>query len=147
MNFRKTFIIFSILAPTIIILLSIYTHHDFSWLLILVVPMVLIGYYDMFQKKHSILRNFPLVGRLRFLLETIRPEIIQYFVEQDTEGAPINRMFRSIVYQRAKKETDTNPYGTKVDVYRIGYEWMSHSTYAKSVDEIEKNPRVLIGRH
>ena len=145
MNFRKTFITFSILVPTIIILLSIYTHHDFSWLLILVVPMVLIGYYDMFQKKHSILRNFPLVGRLRFLLETIRPEIIQYFVEQDTEGAPINRMFRSIVYQRAKKETDTNPYGTKVDVYRIGYEWMSHSTYAKSVDEIEKNPRVLIG--
>ncbi len=145
MNFRKIFVIFSVFAPLTVILLSIYTHHDFSWLLILIIPLVLIGYYDMIQKKHSITRNFPLIGRMRFLLEAIRPEIIQYFIEQDTEGAPINRMFRSIVYQRSKKEMDTNPYGTKVDVYRIGYEWMIHSIYAKSTEEIEQNPRILIG--
>lgn len=145
MNFRKFFIISSILLPITIILFSIFYHHDISWLLLIVVPLIFIGYYDMLQKKHSVLRNYPLIGRLRYLLEGIRPEIIQYFIEQDTEGAPINRMFRSIVYQRAKKELDTNPYGTKVDVYRIGYEWMCHSVYAKSVDEVEQNPRVLIG--
>ena len=145
MNFRKAFVIFSIIAPTLILVLTFYTHHDFSWLLIPVIPIILIGYYDMLQKKHSITRNFPVIGRLRFLMESVRPEVIQYFVEQDTEGAPINRMFRSIVYQRAKKSLDTNPYGTKVDVYRIGYEWMSHSIYAKSVNEINQNPRILIG--
>ncbi len=144
MSFRKVFIGISILIPAVIVLLSVF-NHSMIWLLFIALPFILIGYYDMWQKEHSILRNYPLVGRLRYLLEGIRPEIVQYFIEQDTEGAPINRMFRSIVYKRAKRTLDTNPYGTEVDVYRIGYEWMCHSVYAKGVGEVEQNPRVLIG--
>jgi glutamate synthase domain-containing protein 2 len=99
----------------------------------------------MFQKKHSILRNFPVIGHGRFLLESIRPEIMQYFVETDIEGRPFNRIFRSIIYQRAKGEIDTSPFGTQMHVYRSGYEWMDHSMYAKNISELNHNPRVIFG--
>ena len=79
----------------------------------------------MYQSKKTIRRNFPLVGRLRYLLESIGPELRQYFFENDLDGKPFNRLQRSIVYQRSKKETDTMPFGTQLNVYDEGYEWMS----------------------
>ena len=85
---------------------------------------------DIAQKKQTIRRNFPIIGNFRYLLEKVRPEIMQYFVETDTEGKPINRLYRSVIYQRAKKETSTSPFGTQWDVYRAGYEWIDHSIYA-----------------
>lgn len=115
------------------------------WLFLLFAPLIIVGYTDMFQRSHSIKRNFPVVGQLRYILEKLRPEIMQYFVETDTEGRPINRIFRTIVYQRAKKVNDTAPFGTQMDVYQAGYEWMNHSIYANEISKLDKEPRVLIG--
>lgn len=115
------------------------------WSLFIFGPIILLGIRDILQKKHTIERNFPVVGHIRFLLETFRPEIMQYFVETDTEGTPINRMFRSLIYQRAKNVNDTTPYGTKLNVYRNGYECMAHSIYPKKLESLDKDPRILIG--
>ncbi len=79
------------------------------------------------------------------IVEMLRPPFQQYFVESDTDERPVNRMFRSVVYQRAKKMLDTNPFGTKVDVYRIGYEWMDHSLSARNHDKTEHDIRVVVG--
>jgi glutamate synthase domain-containing protein 2 len=115
------------------------------WLLIIIAPLILVGIYDMFQNHHSIRRNFPLFGRGRWIMESIRPFIRQYFVESDTDGAPVNRMFRSIVYQRAKNELDTVSFGTRVDTYRTGYEWIGHSLSAINVDDMDHNLRISVG--
>ncbi len=80
-----------------------------------------------FRLKKAILRNFPVIGHFRYFLEEIRPEIRQYFIESDTEGVPFGRDQRSLVYQRAKKQRDTVPFGTVHDVYKVGYEWVNHS--------------------
>ena len=115
------------------------------WSLIIVVPVALQGFLDIFSREHTIRRNFPVVGKLRYFLESIRPEIMQYFVETDTEGRPINRIFRSLVYQRSKKVNDTTPFGTQQDVYVAGYEWLSHSIFVVPLDQMEHDPRVTIG--
>ncbi|MCL4155704.1 UNVERIFIED_CONTAM: hypothetical protein GTU68_052006 [Idotea baltica] len=104
------------------------------------------GVFDLLQKKHTIRRNFPLIGRFRYVLESVRPEIMQYFVETDTEGRPLNRILRSLIYRRAKKVNDTEPFGTQMNLYHSGYEWMEHSMYAKqNPQEIGKFPRLVIG--
>jgi glutamate synthase domain-containing protein 2 len=74
-----------------------------------------------------VLRNYPVIGHLRFLLEFIRPEIRQYFIESDREARPFSRQQRSLVYQRAKGEPDKRPFGTQLDVHAQGYEWINHS--------------------
>lgn len=99
--------------------------------------------YDLIQRKHTLLRIYPVIGHFRYLFESIRPEIQQYFVESDTNGQPVNREFRSLVYQRAKGQRDTRPFGTLFDVYRNGYEWVNHSLAPTVVHEI--NPRVRFG--
>ena len=99
----------------------------------------------MYQSKRSIRRNFPLVGRLRYLLESIGPELRQYFVETDTEGRPFTRLQRSLVYQRSKKETDSHPFGTQLNVYDEGYQWINHSIKAIAFTDIDQNPKVRIG--
>ncbi|MCB1694039.1 MAG: FMN-binding glutamate synthase family protein, partial [Pseudomonadales bacterium] len=108
-------------------------------------PLWLVAIFDSAQSEHSLRRNYPLIGRGRWLAELLRPFVRQYFIESETDGAPINRMFRSIVYQRAKGDIDTNPYGTKVDTYHDGYEWLGHSLSATNVEEISSDPRVLVG--
>jgi len=89
--------------------------------------LVAIGVYDVRQTKRSILRNYPIIGHLRFMLEFIRPEIRQYFIESDNEATPFSRAQRSLVYQRAKSDPDKRPFGTQLDVHAEGYEWMNHS--------------------
>jgi len=111
---REIFIFVSIVLITTIIGLYI-VWKPIIWSLIVIGPIIILGYVDIFQKKHTIKRNFPVLGDLRYLLEKIRPEIMQYFVETDTDGTPINRLFRSLIYQRAKKVNDTTPFGTRVD--------------------------------
>jgi glutamate synthase domain-containing protein 2 len=108
--------------------------HEFAWSLVVLGPVILIGLADIFQTRHTIRRNFPVVGHFRYLFEAIRPEINQYFVESDTDGKPFSRETRSIVYQRAKKVTDTLPFGTRKDVYQVGYEWVNHSLAPVRVD-------------
>ncbi|AWL11531.1 Glutamate synthase (ferredoxin) [Saliniradius amylolyticus] len=116
-----------------------------GWLLLVPLATFGLGLLDLLQKEHSIRRNFPFFGRGRWLMEGLRPFARQYFVESDMDGRPINRMFRSIVYQRAKGAMDSNPYGTKVDVYRAGYEWIAHSMDAKNIKDINTSPTVTIG--
>lgn len=142
---RSSFIFFSILLALAIAALAVFVHQYFWWLFVLVGPILLIGLYDAFQKKHALLRNFPLLGRSRFIAEWFRPKIFQYFVEPDTEGRPINRLNRNIIYQRAKDVTDTTPFGTQVDVYAEGYEWMNHSIAPTPEDQLNHDPRVLVG--
>lgn len=86
-----------------------------------------LGLRDVRQTRHSVLRNYPVIGHLRFLLEFIRPEMRQYFIESDNEAAPFSRQQRSLVYQRSKGDPDKRPFGTQMDVGATGYEWINHS--------------------
>jgi len=105
--------------------------------------LTLLGVRDTRQRQRAVLRNYPVIGHLRFLFEFIRPEIRQYFIEGDNEAAPFSRQQRSLVYQRAKGDPDKRPFGTQMDVGAVGYEWINHSlapTHIASHDF-----RVLIG--
>ncbi len=116
-----------------------------GWLFVLLVPAWALALHDSLQQEHSLRRNFPLVSRARWIAEYLRPFVRQYFIESDTSGAPLSRMFRTIVYQRAKRVDDTNPFGTQIDVYRDGYEWLSHSLDAVNVEDCDTQPRISIG--
>ena len=145
MKVREKFILLSIVL-TVLIIITAQFWQPILWSFIIIIPLILMGVFDVLQTKHTIRRNFPVIGRFRYTLEDIRPEIMQYFVETDTEGRPLNRIFRSLIYQRAKKINDTTPFGTQMNVYRSGYEWMDHSMYAKTnPKEIGKFPRLVIG--
>ena len=87
----------------------------------------LLGFRDVRQTRRAVLRNYPVIGHLRFLLEYIRPEMRQYFIESDNEATPFSRQQRSLVYQRAKGDPDKRPFGTQKDVGAAGYEWINHS--------------------
>src|SRR6185369_4962833 len=145
MGFRQIFITSSIVLILIILLFSFFISPYFLLSLIIVGPIILVGVIDIVQKKQTIRRNFPIIGNFRYLLEKARPEIMQYFVETDTEGKPINRLFRSVIYQRAKNEISTSPFGTQWDVYRAGYEWIDHSIYAANPRDLECEQRVMVG--
>jgi hypothetical protein len=103
------------------------------WVLVGVLLLLLaVGCYDLVQKKHSILRNYPVLGHMRFLMEDIRPELQQYFIERNYDGRPFDRNTRSSIYQRAKGLKEEQPFGTERDVNEPGYEYLVHST--KPVD-------------
>ena len=129
----------SLVAAALLSLLSPW----WALLFLVLVPAYLIGLSDSLQTRHAILRNFPLLGRLRYFFETIRPEIRQYFIESNTDGRPIPRERRSVIYQRAKGELETLPFGTQKDVYEPGYEWIGHSMAAQPPQHGEE--RVPIG--
>ena len=88
------------------------------WLVAVSGALTVVGVIDMTQNKQALRRNYPLLAHFRYFFESIRPEIRQYFLEDDTVAAPFSRNQRSIVYQRAKRETDTRPFGTQFNVYR-----------------------------
>jgi glutamate synthase domain-containing protein 2 len=141
---RKIFVITSILVSALLIIWS-YFWIDVLLLFVIVGPLIIMGIADMVQKRQSIRRNFPVLGRLRYVFEDMRPKIQQYFVESDTDGSPINRIDRSVIYQRAKKQIDTTPFGTQLNVYAEGYEWMSHSIAPLDFHTLNHHPRVKIG--
>ena len=87
----------------------------------------MIGLRDLRQTRHALLRNYPVIGHIRFLFEWVRPEIRQYLLESDREAVPFSRQQRSLVYQRSKGESDKRPFGTQLDVGQAGYEWINHS--------------------
>jgi len=142
---RKEFTLFAILSTLICAAVAYWLWAPFWWAFALLGPVLLLGIYDMLQAQHTIMRNFPLLGRGRYVLEEWRPKLYQYFIESDTNGTPISRIFRSVVYQRAKQDRDTTPFGTQLNLYREGYEWMNHSIAARDAHELEQDPRVLIG--
>ena len=87
----------------------------------------LLGLHDLLQTRHAVLRNYPVLGHIRYLVESIRPEIRQYLLEGDAEQLPFSRSQRSLVYARAKNEPADRPFGTQSDVYQTGFEFISHS--------------------
>ncbi|KUJ33882.1 FMN-binding glutamate synthase family protein [Streptomyces sp. MI02-2A] len=110
---------------------------------VLLVWAGVLGGWDVVQRRHSVLRNYPVLGHARFLLERIRPELQQYFIERNFDGRPFDRDVRSIVYERAKGTDAEQPYGTERDVYRAGYEFLVPSMAPCAVPK--GPPRVRVG--
>ena len=115
------------------------------WLVLASGALTIVGITDLRQTKRSLRRNYPILANFRFFFEMIRPEIRQYFLEDDTDAKPFSRNQRSIVYQRAKLETDKRPFGTQLDVYEAGYEWINHSIRPAELGDHDF--RIEIGNH
>jgi glutamate synthase domain-containing protein 2 len=105
--------------------------------------LIALGVRDLRQTRHAILRNYPIIGHMRFFFEFIRPEVRQYFIESDTEAIPFSRQQRAMVYQRSKNEADKRPFGTQLNTYADGYEWINHSILPTSIDSHDF--RIVIG--
>ena len=103
---------------------------SWAWIVaaVILVPVAVVAVYDITQRRHSILRNYPVLGHMRFLLEALRPEMQQYFVERNFDGRPYDRDTRSLIYERAKGTAAELAFGTERDIDRPGYEYLVHST-------------------
>lgn len=132
---------------SVVSLLLILTVYQFwppvIYFLFIIIPYILIGLHDVCSVKHAVLRNYPVIGHLRYMFEYIRPEIQQYFVESDKDGRPYSREIRSLVYQKAKGVIETVPFGTKNDLTEVGYQFSNHSLAPKHIDYTKT--RVIIG--
>jgi len=115
-------------------------------ILVILLTLLFIAVYDVIQKKHTVWRKYPIIGRMRWVMEDLRPKIQQYFVEDNINGKPIPKYQRDIIYQRAKGENDKVPFGTELDLYEDGRAWMNHSNYPLSEKDFKKESlRVTIG--
>jgi hypothetical protein len=130
-------IILMLVLLSVIAIKEGYTSNE-KWYRVLIVtlPLLLLAIINIRQKKHALLRNFPLIGYLRYFFESIRPEIRQYFFESDLDGKPFNRRQRSIIYQRAKNERQTVAFGMQTDPNNSGFEWVAHSVYPVNLMKI-----------
>src|SRR6202030_2275975 len=146
--FSPRFIVLTICGVVTALLLGIgiVDHKVFDLVLIPILvfgALTLLGFRDLLQKHHAVLRNYPTSAHIRFLLEEIRPEMRQYFFESEKDGMPFSRDIRAVVYQRAKLDLDKRPFGTQENVYRDGYEWMHHSVAPKA--RAQEQFRITIG--
>lgn len=136
--------LYLVIAATIFFFTLGFWTNSWWWLAAAVFAALTIqGFIDMRQTAHAVRRNYPVTGNLRFMFEAIRPEIRQYFFEEDTQRLPFSRVDRSLVYQRAKQEVDKRPFGTQLDMYGNDYEWMNHSMEPAHPDY--RNFRVTVG--
>jgi len=142
MTARSYFVVISIAVTVFILVLSVFWANAL-YAFIIVAPLVILGILDMTQKSQTLRRLYPVVCHMRYFLESFRPEIQQYFIESDTNGMPISREFRTLVYQRSKGERDTRAFGTVFDVNRVGAEWLNHSLSPKKIHT--ENPRIIFG--
>ena len=109
-------------------------------------PLVALGFYDIVQTRHNLLRNYPILGHLRFLLEGTGPEIHQYFIESNTDGRPFSRDSRNLMYQRSKGIAGVKPFGTELDVYALSYGFLAHSIHpAEPAEDPSRSLRVRVG--
>lgn len=109
------------------LVLSFSAHQAWLWVFCVAFPLVLVGVLDVTQSEHSLLRNYPVIGSVRWIFEALRPYLRQYLMEDDLSGRPFSRDERSVVYARAKNQEDRQPFGTELDTYSAEYEWMTHS--------------------
>ena len=123
---RKVFYIISVVAVLLVILIGL-SWPPFWWAMVLVVPYILIGLYDINLAAHNVLRNYPVIGHLRYAMEFISPGIRQYFIETNENGKPYNRLQRMLVHARSTGTIDTQPFGTQFDLMETGYIRASHS--------------------
>ncbi|PVH29648.1 FMN-binding glutamate synthase family protein [Pararhodobacter oceanensis] len=145
MNFRflryTTFALCILMTVVCTVLIPVWS---WLWMPALVfLALSLIGLRDMLQTRRAILRNYPVLGHIRYLFEMVRPEIRQYLLESDHDEEPFSREARGIVYQRAKGVEDKRPFGTKMSVYDGGYQWLTHSIRPKTITDTDF--RVMIG--
>ncbi|WP_459618162.1 FMN-binding glutamate synthase family protein [Bordetella sp. 2513F-2] len=140
---RYTAFVLVLTGAVVTTLLAASGSAGWAWAAVPLLMLAALGAYDLIQTRHAIRRNYPVLGNLRFLFEFIRPEIRQYFLEDDTQAAPFSRAQRSIVYQRAKQEIDKRPFGTQQDVYGDRYEWINHSMTPSHVADADF--RVTVG--
>lgn len=140
----KGIILGAIFALSIIVLASaFYTNTSWLWGLTLTIPLAIIAICNVRQNKHTILKNYPVIGYFRYLFESIRPELRQYFWESELDGKPFSRRQRSIVYQRAKNEKQTVAFGMQDDPDTPGHTWVAHSIFPVEIKD--KDLRVTIG--
>jgi len=137
------------LAFVVCVLLALVAASGVIWLspwfalpLALFGSLGLLGAWDLLQREHSLLRNYPLLGHMRWAFEGIRPEIRQYLIESDRDEVPFSREQRSIVYQRAKNELDKRPFGTRQDVYAPGFSWLNHSAAPRTCADSDFRVRI-----
>ena len=134
------------LATAALLAVLVLTPGQWPWaapLFALTAALLLLGLRDLTQTHHAILRNYPIAAHLRFVLEEIRPEMRQYFFEDEKHGTPFSRDKRAVVYQRAKRTLDKRPFGTQYEVYEPGFEWLHHSVRAKP--PASQQPHLVIG--
>lgn len=141
---HKILTFFIVLTLTLTTLAYLMTSVGVGVLSVLSLACLIIVIKDIRQTRHALLRNYPLIARLRWVFEDERSKIQQYFIEDDKNGTPYNREKRSDIYQKAKGVINTTPFGTQLDVYENGYEFLEHSMYPKDVSEVVE-PRVTIG--
>ena len=141
---RYLALVIAAVATIILLVFSSFFGAWAAWLAPLTGALTALGVWDLVQTKHSLRRNYPILANLRFLLEEVRPEIRQYFLESDLDGTPFNRSKRSVVYQRAKSQLDKRPFGTQQDVYAENYEWLTHSLSPAKVSS-PNDMRVKVG--
>jgi len=133
--FQPRFIAYTFVVLVSVVLLFEFFLHPSLYVaipLVLFAALAVVGTIDVLQTRHAVLRNYPLTAHIRFILEEIRPEIRQYFLESEKDGTPFSRDKRALVYQRAKRALDKRPFGTQNDVYASGYEWLDHSIAPKA---------------
>ena len=102
------------------------------------------GTWDLVQRKHTVSRNYPILAHFRYFLESIGPEIRQYFIQSDTDERPFSREQRTIVYQRAKNVLDKRPFGSQLGMYDEGFEWINHSLQPSTLKDADF--RIVIGK-
>lgn len=139
---RKWYIGFGIVLIIILSLLFIL-QTSWDWIFGVLGVIAAIGIYDRLQRKHTLLRNFPVLGHMRYILEFFRPEIQQYFVASDDSERPFDRRTRTVVYERAKGIPDTISFGNDKDIMKAGYEWALHSLSPKHHTDVD--PRIIVG--
>lgn len=138
---RQWYLGFGIVLLSVFLILAFF--HDAGLFFLLLIPIIILWIYDLVQKDHTILRNFPVLGHMRYILEFFRPEVQQYFIADNEEELPFNRETRSLIYQRAKTVRDTVPFGTEHDILKPGYIWALHSLAPKPL--LEHEPRIIVG--
>lgn len=143
MSTRKIIIISVIAINVLVTALAIELNLNYLWWFVITLPLLWFAIAHSIQKKHAILRNFPLLGLFRYFFESIRPELRQYFWESDTDGKPFNRRQRSIVYQRAKNERETVAFGMQSDPNQPGNEWVAHTVFPVKIED--KDLRTWVG--
>jgi len=140
---RRYLVLTAVVALSVLCGALSFAYPPTLFLLALLLVLVGVGIFDLVQTKHSLLRNYPIAAHIRFLLEEVRPEIRQYFLESDTDGMPFDRNVRSIVYSRAKGQLDKRPFGTELDVTATSFEWLNHSI--APAEPADADLRILIG--
>ena len=139
----KKLFCFALLALVVAIGFAAFFWPPMWYAFLLLGPIVCIAIYDLVQREHTILRNYPVIGHVRYMLEDMRHHIRQYLIQADREGDPFTRLQRNIVYRRAKEVSDLQAFGTMHDLYAEGAEWMEHSM--SPLDPPHDEPRIRVG--